>query len=191
MKKCFCLLLALILVMPLSAAASATSFEVQTGTGIVSIAADFEEATDNKKAIEAGAEGKIYALTLSWKQNGRIVYNAGKTVYAWNQGKLKYDSTVTNKGWTTTGANVVITAVNRGNRDVRITCGSPVAVSGLTITGAYDRSAFTVPSAATNGFDEVGAEQTGSATYSISKVSGDSWNGTGNIGNITVTIAGQ
>lgn len=192
MKNLLCLLLALILVMSIVFAASAASFEIQSSIGFVGISAEYEVETDNKEEIEAGTEGTIYALTLSWRQNGRIVYNAGKTTYTWNQGKLEYDKTVSDKGWTAADANVVFTAVNRSNRAVEITCGDPIAFSGLTITGEYSPGAcFTVDSAATGGFEAAGKEQTGGTTYSITKVEGDSWDGTGNIGTITVTIAGK
>lgn len=46
-------------------------------------------------------------------------------------------------------------------------------------------------SAAINGFDAAGEEQSGSATYAISGVSGDGWDGNGGIGTITVTITGK
>lgn len=194
MKKIISLILALVMVMALSVTAFATNFEGATGTGDVGIVADFEIATDNKQDILNGAAGtKVYSLTLSWVQNGTISYNAGKTTYSWNKESLEYDSKESDKGWTVpSGANVVITAVNRSNRDVQISCGDPNAISGVTISGSYTTAAtFTVLSAATGGFEATGAEQTGSATYSISSVSGDGWNGIGNIGTITVTITGQ
>lgn len=192
MKKLISIILVLVMVMALSVTAFATNFEGASGTGDVGITADYQAATDNKDAILAGTEGKVYSLTLSWAQNGNIVYNAGKTTYSWNKDNLEYDSNESDKGWTVpSGANVVITAVNRSNRDVQISCGDPAAFNGLTITGSYDNATFTVNSAATGGFTATGSEQSGSATYSITNVSGDTWDGTSNIGTITVTITGQ
>ena len=196
MKKFWSILLTLSLVLTLSVSvfAGEETFQGSTGSGNVGITAGYEAATDNKNAIQNGTEGKVYYLTLSWEQNGNISYNAGKTTYTWNQGQLQYTSSVSDKGWTVTNANVVITATNRSNRDVDVSCGNPVGVSGVTFTGSYaaDKPAeFTVGSAATGGFDAVGAVQTKSAQYNITAVSGDGWTGTGNIGTITVTITGK
>lgn len=194
MKKILSLILALVMVLSLSVTAFATGSEFTgSGTGNVGIVADYENATDNKQDILNGAAGtKVYSLTLSWQQNGTISYNAGKTTYSWNKDNLEYDSSVSNKGWTVpSGTNVEITAVNRSNRPVAIACGNPVPYTGLTITGSYDSANFTVASAATGGFTAVGAVQTESATYTITGVSGDSWDGIANIGTITVTITGQ
>lgn len=72
-----------------------------------------------------------------------------------------------------------------------IACGNPVAVSGVTISGKYDHNAFTVAAPPSTALSAAGEEQSGSATYAISGVSGDGWDGNGGIGTITVTITGK
>ena len=193
MKKFLCLALCATMLLALAVGVGAQEITSSTGSGNVEIQASYTAKSDNKADIEAGAEGtKVYYLTLNWEQTGSISYNAGKTTYSWNQKTLSYDGQESGKGWSVgSDAKIVISAVNRSNRDMDIACGNPVAVSGVTISGKYDHNAFTVASAAINGFDGIGKEQSGSATYVISGVSGDGWDGEGGIGTITVTITGK
>lgn len=193
MKKFLSLALCAAMLLALAVGVGAQEITSSTGSGNVEIQASYTAKSDNKADIEAGAEGtKVYYLTLNWEQTGSISYNAGKTTYSWNQKTLSYDGQESGKGWSVgSDAKIVISAVNRSNRDMDIACGNPVAVSGVTISGKYDHNAFTVASAAINGFDGIGKEQSGSATYVISGVSGDGWDGNGGIGTITVTITGK
>lgn len=189
MKKILGIVLALTLAAALAVPAFAgdQSFNTGSGSADVGINADYVAATDN-----TGNVTKVYALTLSWVQTGSLTYNAGKTTYTWNQGNLAYDSEVTEKGWSGTAA-ITITAKNRSNAAVDVSCANPTAASGLTITGSYagGTSVMELPTAAT-GFTTPGAMQTKSVTYNIAEgeVTG-TYSGTGNIGTITVTVTGK
>lgn len=189
MKKCMSFLLALVLVLALAVPALAADQSFTgNGSGQVGITADYTPGSDN-----TGSVGKVYALTLSWQQTGDLAYNGGKTTYSWNYGKLEYNSTTTDKGWTGSAA-VVITATNRSNAAMEVTCDQPTPISGLTIGGSYEggKTLLTLASAATGGFTAAGKEQTDSTTYNIpvGAVSGDTYTG-GNIGTITVTVVGK
>lgn len=165
---------------------------VETGTGFVEIEAEYLAPSDNRAEIEAGAESsRIYSVKLEWTPSGKIVYNAGKTIYNWNNDDLQYDKEVTEKGWTVSDAKVLITAKNRSNRPVEMSCADPVPIDGIKLTGKYDRTAATIPSAAINGFNGVGMEQTAQMVYTVDKVSGDISGDTTNIAGITVTVTGK
>ena len=137
MKKFLCLALCAAMLLALAVGVGAQEITSSTGSGNVEIQASYTAKSDNKADIEAGAEGtKVYYLTLNWEQTGSISYNAGKTTYSWNQKTLSYDGQESGKGWSVgSDAKIVISAVNRGNRDMEIACGNPAAVSGVTISG--------------------------------------------------------
>lgn len=184
----FCMIFAL--TMTVFAESSAVDTGTGTGTGSIGIGADYVAGTDNKGAIDAGTNTKVYFLTLSWVQNGTISYYAGTTTYTWNSSTLKYDADdgTAGRGWTVTDANVVITATNRSDAAMTVTCGTPVCASGVdSITGSYDATTINLASAATNSYNGTGAEQTGSATYTITGVTGTGWT-SGNIATITLTV---
>lgn len=189
MKKCMSFLLALVLVLALAVPALAADQSFSgNGSGQVGITADYTPGSDN-----TGSVGKVYALTLSWQQSGTLAYNGGKTTYSWNYGKLEYDSTTADKGWSGSAA-VTITAKNRSNAAMEVTCADPEPISGLTINGSYESSktVLNLGTAATGGFTAAGSEQSDSTTYTIpvGGVSGDTYTG-GNIGTITVTVVGK
>lgn len=168
--------------------------EIVTGTGMgfIDIEVEYRAPSDNRAAIEAGAEGtRVYHVTLDWEPSGKIIYNAGKTIYSWNDNDLKYDTEVTDKGWTVNDAKLFITAKNRSNRPVDVACSDPAPIKGVGLTGSYDRSAVTVPSAATGGFDGTGKEQSAQMVYTVGSVSGDISADTKNIASITVTVTGK
>lgn len=168
--------------------------ETLLGTGIsfVDVEVEYIAPSDNRAEIEAGTEGtRIYSVTLDWEPSGRIIYNAGKTIYSWNNQDLQYDTEVTDKGWTVLDAKVKITAKNRSNRPIEMSCSEPVSIDAVKLSGSYDRSTVTVPSAAVNGFDGVGAEQTASVVYTVSSVSGDISANTENIATITIIVTGK
>lgn len=163
-----------------------------TGIGFVDIEVEYIAPSDNRAEIEAGAEStRIYSVTLEWEPSGRIIYNAGKTVYSWNNQDLQYDTEVSNKGWTVQDAKVKITAKNRSNRPIEMSCSEPAAIDAVKLSGSYDRSTVSIPSAAVNGFDGVGTEQTASVVYTVSSVSGDIPANTQNIASITVVVTGK
>ena len=188
MKKCMSVLLALVLALALAVPAFAEQTFSGNGSGQVGITADYTAGSDN-----TGSVGKVYALTLSWKQTGDLAYNGGKTTYSWNYGKLAYDSTTADKGWTGSAA-VTITAKNRSNAAMEVKCDEPEPISGLTISGSYQggKTVLNLGTAATGGFTAGGSEQSDFTTFSIAPggVSGDTYKG-GNIGTITVTVVGK
>ena len=196
----FALTLVLVIGLALSAAAlvsladeDSKTFE-GTATGAVDVTVDveYQAPTDNSADIAAGKDGtKVYSVTMEWDTDGKITYNAGKTTYSWNKNDLKYDSEVSNKGWTVSGAKVLFTVKNRSNAEVSVKCADPQPISGVTITGSYDNAQVTLPSAATGGIDGVGKEQSATAVYTISGVSGELGSAVTNIASITVTVTGQ
>lgn len=164
----------------------------ETGTSFAEIVVEYRAATDNRADIEAGAAyTRAYKVTLEWEPAGKIVYNAGKTIYSWDGNGLKYDTEVTGKGWTVSDAKVVFTVKNRSNRPVEVECHDPAPINGVTVTGSYDISTMTIPSAAVNGFDGVGEEQSAQAVYSIRSVSGDISSSTTSIASITTVVTGK
>lgn len=193
MKKLLRIVLALVLALQMAVPALAYSetFE-QSGVGYVDIIVEYLAPTDNRAEIESGAAGtRVYSVTLEWDTAGKIIYNAGKTTYSWNNSSLQYDSDVSGKGWTVDGAKVTITAKNRSNRPVDVVCADPEAISGITLKGSYDRSQMTIPSAAPDDFTGIGQEQSAQAVYTIGSVSGEIGGNTTNIANITVTVTGK
>lgn len=163
-----------------------------SGIGFVDIEVEYMPPSDNRAEIEAGTDGtRIYNVTLDWETSGKIIYNAGKTVYSWNNDDLQYDIEVSGKGWTVQDAKVKITAKNRSNRPVEMSCSEPESIDAVKLTGSYDRSTVEIPSAAVNGFDGVGTEQAASVVYAVSSVSGDLPANTENIASITVTVTGK
>lgn len=182
------------MVLALSVTAFADGGDVDSstgrGTGSIGIGATYNAGTNNKDAIDAGTNTKVYYLTLSWVQNGTISYYAGTTTYTWNSSTLTYDADdgTTGRGWTVTDANVVITAVNKSDAAMTVTCGNPVCATGVdSITGSYNNATISLASAATNSYNGTGAAQTGSSTYTITAVSGTGWT-SGNIATITLTV---
>ena len=160
--------------------------------GFVDVEVEYTAASDNKAEIEAGADGtRTYNMTLEWESAGKIVYNAGKTVYSWNSNDLQYDTEVSGKGWTVSDAKITITAKNRSNRPIEMSCSQPVTIDGVKMTGAYDMSTVTIPSAAVNGFEGVGKEQSASVVYTVESVSGEISGNTQNIASISVTVTGK
>lgn len=188
MKKYMSLFLALVMALALAVPAFADQTFTGSGSGQVGITAGYQAATDNKDNVD-----KIYTLTLTWEQTGDLVYNAGKTTYTWKQDSLSYDSTTADKGWSGATA-VTITATNRSNAPMDVSCAQPVPVQGLTISGSYanGKSLLELGTAATGGFTAAGSEQSDSTTYTIpvGGVSGDTYTG-GNIGTITVTVTAK
>ena len=183
MKKVFRLMLALALVLSLTATVFANTFEdsldlglnLDLGMGDIHIEAEYDAQEDNKAEILAGTEGKVYYLILNWQQFG-ILDSLQNT----EDSSERF-----------VNARLTLTAVNRGNRPMAVTCGTPDGRNGVTaISGSYDKSAILLPSAAIHGFDAAGMEQVWSTTYTIDSVTGQ-WDGNGSIGAVTVTIAGQ
>lgn len=163
-----------------------------TGIGFVDIEVEYIAPSDNREEIEAGTDStRIYSVTLEWEPSGKIIYNAGKTIYSWNNQDLQYDAEVTDQGWTVLDAQVKITAKNRSNRPIEMSCSEPVSIDAVKLTGSYDRTTVAVPSAAVNGFDGVGTEQTASVVYTVSSVSGEISGNTENIASITVIVTGK
>ena len=194
MKSHLRFILTLILAISMTTPALAYSETFGTGTDFLDITVDIEyqPPTDNSAEIERGAEGtRVYSVTLEWETSGTITYNAGKTVYSWNDNDLKYDTEVTGKGWTVKDAKVTITAKNRSNRPVDVVCAEPNVIDGVTLTGSYDKSKMTLPSAAPDNISGVGVEKIDRAVYSVGSVDGDVSIGTTNIAGITVTVTGQ
>ena len=188
MKKCMSVFLALVMALALAVPAFADQTFTGSGSGQVGITAGYQAATDNKDNVD-----KIYTLTLTWEQTGNLVYNAGKTTYTWKQDSLSYDSTTADKGWSGATA-VTITATNRSNAPMDVSCAQPLPVQGLAISGSYanGKSLLELGTAATGGFETTGEPQSASAVYNIasSDMAGDTYKG-GNIGTITVTVTAK
>jgi hypothetical protein len=132
---------------------------------------------------------------LDWQTSGSIIYGVNKVTctYKWD-GEGRMDTSIQKeKLWWTSNAAVEISASNRGNTDVLVTCSEPEPVAGLTITGSYGTggSRMSLSSAAVSGFEDTGQVQSATTVYSITGITGDTWHGVGNIGAITVTIIGQ
>ena len=187
----FVLVLVLAFVMAIPALAYSETFE-GSGIGYVDVVVEYIEPTDNRAEIEAGAEGtRVYSVTLEWATSGKIIYNAGKTVYSWNDSSLTYDSETMNEGWSVDGAKITIGVINRSNRPVDVTCEDPAPIQGIGLTGKYDRSTMTVASAAPDDFHGVGTAQREETVYTIDGVTGKITGETTNIASITVTVKGK
>ena len=172
--------------MSLTVFAGGKTFE-GNGNGNVGIVADYIGPSDNK-----GNVTKVYAVTIEWQQTGDLVYNAGNTVYSWNEQELAYDKKVTNKGWSGT-ATVDITAKNRSNSAVKVK-GEPFKNSSnckcLKVTGSYDKPEIELPSAASSDYDKIGKVQVGMLQYHVTHVEGE-WNGKGVLGTLTLVVTGK
>lgn len=184
MRKTIAIVLMLVLVLSMSLGTLAAEVSVP-GSGSTDINAEYQKETPtvNHK----------YYVTIEWGFEGKLTYTVEKDTYTWNTDKLTYDKELVTDGtWTVeNGTKVTVKVSNYSDLPVKATCKDPAPAEGLTITGNYDAQSFTVASAAINGFDGIGKEQSGSATYVISGVSGDGWDGNGGIGTITVTITGK
>lgn len=188
----FALALAFVLVTAFAASAPADTFGGQSGTSNVEIPVDYQAPTDNRTAIEQGADStRVYSMTVDWQRQGTIVYNAGDTTYVWNDDTLQYDGTTANQGWTVEGAKVAFSVKNRSNRPIDVDFSAPKAINGVTLTGSYDNAKLELKSAAPTEFFGTGSEQSGNATYTVNTVDGDITGDTKTIATITVTITGR
>lgn len=192
MKKVISLILALTMVMALSVTAFA---DEQTPT-----LTQPSNATGNIVANFVDPEDTIvhkYDITIDWNSTGTLKYSNSKDTYTWNSTDLVYDVTTdTVAGWTITDAKIQVTVTNRSDLPIVASCAAPIAKaeSGVTsITGHYgdgiDTTATLNIASAANGLTEAGAEQSGSATYTITGVDGAIAADATTIGTITVTIS--
>ena len=191
MKKVLSLILVLAMVMCLSVTAFATgnpsTMTEVPGSGSVGIVAGYEKTTDNVV--------HKYDVTIGWATSGTLKYTVDKDTYTWNTNTLQYDKELnTNGTWTADNVKVTITITNRSDAAIKVECGDPVEAEGITaITGHYgegtDTTATLNIASAANGLTGTGAEQSGSATYTITGVDGAITADATTIGTITVAIS--
>ena len=136
------------------------------------------------------SDPEVYRVTLEWETSGTIAYNAGDLVYNWNSATLSYDSTVAEGTWKISDARIDFTVGNRSNRPVEVSFSEPKAVGGVSITGSYSKSKLELGTAATGGYNGTGTEQTDTAVYIITGISG-AIDSSGVIASIAVTIVGK
>lgn len=165
---------------------------VGAGASLVEIVVEYQAATDNRAEIEAGAEGtRVYNVTLEWTPAGKIIYNAGKTIYSWNGNTLSYDAETTPKGWEIDNAAFILAVRNRSNRPVEVQCADPDPIAGVGINGGYDHAVMTLESAAPSSIYGVGVETNAQSVYSVHGVTGEINPSTTHIATITVTVIGK
>ena len=179
MKKYICLIMALVLTFALAVPALASG---APSNGSVDIEASYVPGTVS--------DPEVYRVTLEWDPSGTIVYNAGNTVYNWNSATLSYDSTVAKGEWEISNARIDFTVKNRSNRPVDVSFANPTTIDGVNITGSYSKSKMELGTAAPGGYTKTGTEQTDTAVYTITGISG-AINSSGVIASIAVTIAGK
>lgn len=180
MKKYIFLIMALALTFALAVPVLASG---APDAGSVDIEANYVPGTVS--------DPEVYRVTLEWETTGTIAYNAGNTVYNWNSATLSYDSAVAKGEWEISNARIDFTVKNRSNRPVDVSFADPKAMNGVSsITGSYSKSTMELDSAATGGYSGTGTEQTDTAVYTITGISG-AINSSGVIASIAVTIAGK
>lgn len=184
MKK----VLSLIAALSLTLSMSATVFAAETGSTI----GDVTKNNTQDIAITAQytkGENKIptvYNVTVSWEQTGTLKYSVGSDTYDWQTDSLSYHKTPGEAKWDYTDAKVNITVTNRSNAKVKASI-SGVKYSVDTFEGTLPEP-VTVGSAAINGLETTeGKPQTGTLTYTITKVDG-AITDNGSIATLTVKI---
>lgn len=183
MKKVLSLIAALSLTLSMSATVFAADNDpikdVNTGnTKDISITAQYEKGADKIPTV--------YHVTVSWNQTGTLTYTVGSDTYNWNTTRLAYDKVNGTGKWDYTGAGVNITVTNRSNAVVKASI-SDVKYSVDTFEGTLPEP-VTVGSAAINGLETTeGKPQTGTLTYTITKVDG-AITDNGSIATLTVKI---
>ena len=184
MKK----VLSLIAALSLTLSMSATVFAAETGPAIDDV------TKDNTKDIAITAQytkgenivPKVYNVTVSWEQTGTLKYSVGSDTYDWQTDSLSYHKTPGEAKWDYTDAKVNITVTNRSNAKVKASI-SDVKYSVDTFVGTLPEP-VTVGSAAINGLETTeGKPQTGTLTYTITKVDG-AITDNGSIATLTVKI---
>lgn len=185
MKKVLSLIAALSLTLSMSATVFAAE---ETGPAI----GDVTKNNTQDIAITAQytkGENKIptvYHVTVSWNQTGTLTYTVGSDTYNWDTTRLAYDKVNGTGKWDYTGAGVNITVTNRSNAAVKASI-SDVKYSVDTFEGTLPEP-VTVGSAAINGLETTeGKPQTGTLTYTITKVDG-AITDNGSIATLTVKI---
>lgn len=179
MKK----VLSLIAALSLTLSMSATVFAAETGETLpkdqeIGITATY---TKGENIVPT-----VYNVTVEWNQTGTLTYTVGSDTYNWNTTSLAYDKVNGTGKWDYTDAGVNITVTNRSNAAVK------ASISNVTHTVATfegnSSGDVTVGSAAINGLKTTeGKPQTGTLTYTITKVDG-AITDNGSIATLTVKI---
>ena len=183
MKKVLSLIAALSLTLSMSATVFAADNDpiedVNTGnTKDISITAQY---TKGENIVP-----NVYNVTVSWEQTGTLKYSVGSDTYDWQTDSLSYHKTPGEAKWDYTDAKVNITVTNRSNAKVKASI-SDVKYSVDTFAGTLPEP-VTVGSAAINGLETTeGKPQTGTLTYTITKVDG-AITDNGSIATLTVKI---
>lgn len=185
MKKVLSLIAALSLTLSMSATVFAAE---ETGPAIGDVTTNNTQDISITAQYEKGADKipTVYHVTVSWEQTGTLTYSVGSDTYDWQTDSLSYHKTPGEAKWDYTDAGVNITVTNRSNAKVKASI-SDVTHTVKTFEG-NSSAAVTVNSAATQGLETTkGEPQTGTLTYTITKVDG-AITENGPIAKLTVTI---
>lgn len=125
-----------------------------------------------------------YSVSLEWSDLS-AKYTAGKTTYTWNTDSLSYVDKTADGTWSNT--DISITVKNRSSKGIKATAAYTAKDSnGSDIE--FANNAITVATAATNGTEGQGKEQSGTITGTLKTDNIEAITAEKDLGTITVTI---